>query len=336
MPGAECPKHMRFGPCGGPHNGDLCELGDRRCPFVAGGDDLAGLSDATTHQPTPVELGATVLVDVRAPSSWRGDIHRLWAETAQVLHGCAALLGEHVDNAPLSDDAGAADPASVIALMHAHGVRTIATLTGRDRDLSMAASAIDALTAPGLAAIHCVTGDHPAALGLQRSAWFGCESITLAGLVSSRTIGVTVAESPASPGQRARRVLAKERAGASVCVLNSSGDADVLVEFVDRCRDVGVTLEFVAPVPMVASRNAALALAAFPGVKMPTGMLDAVARSSDPLAEGIAWSTALADRLRASDRFIGCNLSGGARGADPWERLAATNGFVDAVLAVWS
>ena len=34
MTEATCPKHMRFGPCGGPHLDGRCEVGPFPCPFV--------------------------------------------------------------------------------------------------------------------------------------------------------------------------------------------------------------------------------------------------------------------------------------------------------------
>ena len=120
---------------------------------------------------------------------------------ADALHGCVALLGEHVDNpSSAGDDSGALPATEVIAILSDAGVDVIATVTGRDRTLRDAGALIGAYRNAGVTAIHCVTGDHPAAVGIDRPARFGAEAITLIAAATDSGCPATVGESPASPG----------------------------------------------------------------------------------------------------------------------------------------
>ncbi len=80
----------------------------------------------------------------------------------------------------------------------------IATVTGRDRDLPAAATTTRRLAAAGAVAIHCVTGDHPAALAIDRMAWFGAESVALVRVANEIGLAATVGEAPSSLGPPSR------------------------------------------------------------------------------------------------------------------------------------
>ena len=239
-----------------------------------------------------------------------------------------ALLGEHVDNPVRQDDSGALAPTRVITILCAANVPVIATITGRDRDLAAAGTLMREYRDAGAAAIHCVTGDHPAAVGIDRPTRFGAESMTLIAAAVDAGIPATVGESPASPGRRSERVAAKQTAGASMCVLNHAGEADDMIAFADACRAAGATLPLIAPVPMVADRHAAVGLAAFPGLRLPHGFLDAIIDADDPASAGLTAGRGFVRRWASSGRFAGINLSGGAGGIDPWDRLQLTSEFI--------
>lgn len=328
---------MVFGPCGGVHGVDACEVPDVTCPFIGPSApvDRSPLAPFTRRIALPEP---TIVVDVRAPAGWPGDVERLWRETAAVLaaHGAVALLGEHVDNPRREDDSGPIAETAAIAALVGAGVPTIATVTGRDRELDEAERHMRALGRAGAAAIHCVTGDHPAALAIDRPARFGAEGVTLAARAASIGLGVSVAESPASPGRRVERVLAKQRAGAEVCILNHGGDVAELVGFVAACRAAGVTLRFVAPVPMIGDLASAEALARFPGLRLPAGVLARLVAADGPLAAGVAVAGELVGEMAAAGCFAGVNLSGGASTGDPWARLRATAAFLVAMRRVLS
>lgn len=331
-PEASCPKHMRFGPCGGPHFDGRCEVGPFPCPFVD--RPLAEGPSATGPSLAVGAASPVVLVDVRAPSPPAPSPPDLWVRTAAALQGCWALIGDHVDNPVWAGDAGYTPPEEAVATLVAGGVPTIATVTGRHHGVDGAAARARSLRDAGATAVHCVTGDHPAALGIDRPVSFGAESITIVAAASTAGVPTTVAESPASPGPRVARLLAKQRAGAGAAVLNHAGPARALVAFADACADAGVDLPLVAPVPMVVDVRRAAALAAFPGLQLVPGMLDAIAGAADPLAEGLRWAGDLADELHDSGRFAGINLSGAAGGDHPYERLEVTRRFVERIRRV--
>jgi hypothetical protein len=325
---AGCPKEMSFGPCGGVRNDESCEVDARPCPFL-GGQQIPAVA-ARTHGPALHLPDPTILVDVRAPATWAGSHRELWVAIADALHGCVALLGEHVDNpSSAGDDSGALPATEVIAILSDAGVDVIATVTGRDRTLRDAGALMGAYRNAGVTAIHCVTGDHPAAVGIDRPARFGAEAITLIAAATDSGCPATVGESPASPGRRPERLALKQAAGAALCVLNHGGEATDLVTFADACDAAGATMPLIAPVPMVADRVAALGLANFPGVRLPHGYLDGIIEATDPTAAGLEASRSLMDTFAASGRFAGINLSGGAGGLGPWDRVALTSRFIE-------
>ena len=318
---------MVYGPCGGVRNDGSCEVDDRPCPFLAA-HVMPPVAERWTR-PVLHLAAPSIVVDVRAPATWRGDHRRLWQATAEALDGCVALLGEHVDNPALHDDSGALAATEVIRILRDAGVEVIATVTGRDRNLVDATALIREYDDAGVNAIHCVTGDHPAAMGIDRPARFGAEAMTLIGAACDAGVAATVGESPASRGARPERLAAKQHAGASLCLLNHAGEAADLIVFADACRTAGATLPLIAPVPMVADRQAALSLAAFPGLRLPHGFLDAIIEADDPASAGLDASRDVIRACAASTRFAGINLSGGAGGLDPFERLQLTTRFIE-------
>jgi 5,10-methylenetetrahydrofolate reductase len=333
MSDTQCPKSMTFGPCGGVQADLSCEVDARPCPFLHGARvPPVGATRAPTvpNLPTPM-----VTVDVRAPSQWDGDVRALWRGIGRALQGCVALLGEHVDNTPREDDSGALDPAVVVELLSEAGVPVIVTVTGRDRTLDDARRTMERYLAAGAAAIHCVTGDHPAAMGIARSAHFGAESATLVTAAVAAGATATVGESPASPGDRVGRLLLKQAMGASVCILNHHGAVEDMVDFADACSGRGVTLAMVAPVPMIGDARSALALTRFPGLRVWPNALERVMTAADPEREGRAVVLEMATGLAESGRFAGVNLSGSTAAADPWERVRITGELARQVRERW-
>lgn len=347
VPGsATCPKHMTFGPCGGVRNDGSCEVDVRPCPFISvrpleATATLALRKGALTAAPDlDLDLGAVpIIVDVRYPRQLNapaGDVREWWAAAGQVLRGKWALLGEHVDGAVGHEDAGTLDPADAIDLLASAGIRTIATVTGRDRDLVEADATMRRYAAAGASAIHCVTGDHPAVLGLSRSAIFGAESMTILDTAHRLGFAATVAESPLALGDRVARLLMKQHGGASMVLLNHGGDASTMIDFANRCRSAGVRLPLVAPVAMVADLDTGRALAAFPGLQLPPGLLNAINSAEDPRALGLAQAREHTSVLAASGLFAGVNVSGGTVSPDPGLRLDLMSEFAGAVAIAWS
>jgi 5,10-methylenetetrahydrofolate reductase len=227
------------------------------------------------------------------------------------------LIGEHID-----------DPDDHIPHRHAerltqHGLPGIVTLTGRTRTVQQHVDEIDRLVAAGAVAVHCVTGDHPAArFGPGSTAEFTLDGTQLASLARDAGAHVSVAESPSSPPRDARpgRVLTKQHAGADVAILNHGGSAADLIGFADACRATGAEVGLVAPVPVITDAGSAQALARFPGLLLPRGIIDEVLGSSDPQRTGIDLAIGLGRELLASGRFAAVNLSGSATAHGPMER----------------
>ena len=328
-----CPKSMRFGPCGGVEPDGTCELGDRSCPFVElDWSDPAIAAPRARQQPEPVGL-SSILVDVRAPRD-PVDLRDYWLAISDALQGAGALIGEHADNR-VSDDAGTTPTEQVIEWLATHGVQVWVTITGRHRTVEQATVLMSRYRDAGAAVMHCVTGDHPAAMGVAGAVAFGAESFTLSAAATEQGLTVSVAESPAAPGQRALRLARKEQAGAAVCVLNHSGDIGRLVEFVAEVRRRGCTLPVLAPVPMVSDARHATALVGLPGLLLPPGMIERISSSPDPHRTAMGVATEQIASISETGVFHGCNLSGGSRFDSARERIDLTARYVTTALANW-
>lgn len=319
---AECPKDMVFGPCGGvtPDNG--CEVDGRPCPFV---DNVVTTPPAgTEHRPRAIDLGRAV-VDLRLPTD-----DATLAEVVQIYRaiGATVLVGEHVD------DPGDHTPHDHARRLRDHELPAVVTVTGRRRSLEAHEDEIRQLVAEDVVAIHCVTGDHPAArFGPDADATFTLDGTRLASLARRAGAKVSVAESPASPpaDARAERLVTKQSAGADVAILNHAGSAADLVDFAERTTTAGAELALVAPVPVITDAESARALVQFPGLVLPDGFTDSVLTSADPGRTGIELAIELGRELLASGHFAAVNLSGAATADGPVERARIMAEVVEAL-----
>lgn len=313
-PDPGCPKAMTFGPCGGVRADETCEVDRRPCPFLHRPLRVVGGANPTAPSAPGTPLSLRFLVDFRPDPDWST---RLDADLAD-RYRCggphtAWLVGEHVD-----DTHGLGIAEHVRRLQGRFGLPLVVTVTGRNRTRSQAERVLDELAEAGVAAVHCVTGDHPAArFGPGRHAGFGVDSQMLVALAASRGLAVSVAESPASPPvlDRPRRVANKARAGANVVVVNHAGSAAELRRFAHRCGSTGVSIPLVGPVPLIADQSSARRLARFPGLALDAELVDAVLDSRNPLAEGRRRAVAFGRALLApgdgdGQPFVGVNLSG--------------------------
>ena len=306
-----CPKHMVFGPCGGVTPDGGCEVDGRPCPFV---DRVVTEPPAgSDHRPRPTRLGK-IVVDLRLPPD-----DATLAEVARIYRdvGAAVLIGEHID-----------DPDDHIPHHHAqrlgqHGLEGVVTVTGRTRTARQHLDEIERLVSAGAVAVHCVTGDHPAArFGPGATADFTLDGTQLASLAREAGAHVSVAESPSAPPLDARpgRVRTKQLAGADMAFLNHGGSAADLIGFADACRAAGAELALVAPVPVITDAGSAQALAQFPGLVLPGGLIQEVLSSPDPERTGIELAIGFGRELLASGRFAAVNLSGSGTAHGPVER----------------
>ena len=236
---------------------------------------------------------------------------------ADSLAASAAVLVGRVD-AVLAGDAGNArvqfPPAYRAHLMRAAGLDVWTGLNCRDRNRVAMEGELAALAHVGIAAVHCVTGDHTQT-GDRPDAKpvFDLDSTEAASLARAAGHLVSVGESPATPpvGKRPARLLEKMRAGAEVCFVNHAGGAAPVAEFVRRAQDLGAAMAFIPCVPMVFDHESVALLRSFPTLVLPPGYLDRILAARDPRAEGIAAAVDLAEEFLSIDGVRGVNLSGG-------------------------
>lgn len=302
-----CPKHMVHGPCGGPRGDGTCEVGDRPCPFL--GTALPRFDGDALDEVPPVPP-LRVIADLRPDPSLTEEV----AAAAALLAGTvdAVLVGEHLDDATPH-----AVPVVAEAVRSA-GLDVVATLTCRQRTPDRAAADATALVDAGALAVHCVTGDHPRArLGLDQDPPFPLDSTRLTRVVAGVGAPASVAESPASPPglDRVDRLLDKERAGATLGVLNHAGASSTTIGFVAEARRRGLRMPLLACVPVITDAHSARALDRFPGVVLPPGLIEEVLGAADPHDAGVARAVAIADEL-LDGGLDGVDLSGlGVTGA---------------------
>lgn len=296
-----CPKRMVYGPCGGVRPNHDCEAAPEPCPFAD--SVVVPPPGEVVHRPRPLDLG-TAIIDLVLPPA--DDELDAIVDIYRSL-GAVALVGEHLD-----------DPRPHIPHVNAERLAVLAqpailTVTGRWRSTDEHADEVGRLVDAGVVAVHCVTGDHPAArFGPHATAPFTLDGTRLAGIARAAGANVSVGESPAAPptADRPARLAAKERAGADLAILNHAGTTSDLIAFADRVSATGATLSLVAPVPVVTDERSAKSLAAFPGLVLDDGLVDRVLGSATPRATGIAAAVAMGRTLLDSGRFSAVNLSG--------------------------
>jgi 5,10-methylenetetrahydrofolate reductase len=297
-----CPKHMAHGPCGGVADDGGCEVAGIRCPYPH--------AVPWEGPPRPDRDVGPVrwLVDLRLRHDDLDDL----AGSADRLHGTvdAVLVGEHLD-----DDTGLAQHEMARWVNDHIGLPAVVTITGRDRSPRQLVDDLEALAAAGVLAVHCVTGDHPAArFGPDADASFALDAFDL--ITAARDVGlpVSAAASPASPpvSDRPQRAVDKVRAGAAVLVCNHAGDEAILRRFgaavAERCR-----VQLIAPVPLLSDPVSVARLVQFPGLRLFADDVAAILEADDPAhAEGTGRDVAVRRARQMLDLpgYTGINLSG--------------------------
>ena len=317
---AVCPKHMTYGPCGGVRDDGACEIdASLPCPFIpmdtvrwVGSPTPGPLSERSESKGAPAELlhllatRPIVVADLPARA----------LDTA-ALAACADILRDHVD-AVLAGDSGSArvqfPPAYRARLVLESGLLPWVGLNCRDRNRVAIEAELVGLAQVGVAAVHCVTGDHTD-LGDRPDARpvFDLDSTRLASLARSAGQLVSVAENPVAPPieRRPARLLEKERAGAQLCFVNHSGGVAPVAEFIARSRALGVTLDFIPCVPIILDEHSAALIRSFTGLALPPGYVESILESEDSRAAGIEAAARFAAELLEIDGVVGVNLSGG-------------------------
>jgi 5,10-methylenetetrahydrofolate reductase len=312
VPGADtCPKRMHYGPCGGVRDDLSCELGDRPCPFATaplpvwvGGDPGPmspprpdGLLDRAARRPV-------VLTDLSVVPYSPASVRRVVGVLAPSSD--ALLIGEHQSTPDLP-------PTLFATEVLAAGGRPWTTLTCRDRNRVVLEQELMGLAAIGVEGVLCATGDVRAP-GVRPGVTqvFDLDGTRLAALAAATGLVATVPEAPEAAPQELRpaRVVAKQRAGARLCVLNHTSNPAAVARFVAAARGSGATLPFVAGVAVYTDERSARVLQAFPGLHLDAPAVESVLGAPDPVAAGIDAAVAEARALLAVPGVVGVNLSG--------------------------
>ncbi|WP_219944604.1 methylenetetrahydrofolate reductase C-terminal domain-containing protein [Iamia sp. SCSIO 61187] len=308
-----CPKRMVYGPCGGVRPGGACEVADVACPFATltrpipwdgptrtgGAPAGGGFADRTAP---------LVLTDLTvAPYDREG-----LATVVGLLAGScdAVLVGDHQSRPDFP-------PTQIAGLVDDAGGAAVITLSCRDRNRVVLEQELEGLAAIGVAGVMCVTGDARGP-GVRRDATqvFDLDGTRLAGLAAARGLPVVVPESPDAPpvALRPRRLVEKQRAGATLCILNHSATVDHVRRFVEAARRAGATVPIVGAVPVFTDAPSAGVLQRFPGLALRAEHVETVLGAEDTVAAGIAVAVAEARALLAIEGVVGVNLSGMASG----------------------
>ncbi|GAA1000404.1 methylenetetrahydrofolate reductase C-terminal domain-containing protein [Subtercola frigoramans] len=337
-----CPKSMTFGPCGGVEFDGSCEVSEHRCVFVDGETIHWGGAVPVLLIDRPASDGSRGAVAVPADPVSRGG-----AEFAQLIRSrqvvvadfparaidrpslveCADLLAGSAD-ATLAGDSGAHrvqfSPSYRAQIIQSRGLRVIAGFNCRDRNRVAIEGELAGLADVGVAAVHCVTGDHTLT-GSRPDAKpvFDLDSTGIASLAAEYGHLVSVGESPATPPveHRAERLVEKQRAGAALAFVNHAGGALPVARFIDevrarqRAQGQGENrlpdLAYIACVPVVVDRGSAELLRSFTTLVLPEGYLERILGARDVYAEGIAAAIDFCNELLSLDGVAGVNLSGG-------------------------
>ena len=287
---------MTYGPCGGVGADGGCEVDGRACAFVAAPLPEWGSAASSVRELNPraralaarLADGRVVVADFPARPLDRESL----GACARTLAGVdAVLLGDS------PRERVQFPPAYRARLVQDEGATAWVGLNARDRNRVALEAELGALADLQAAAVHCVTGDHPAVGGrADAAAVFDLDSTRLTALAAHCGAVVSVGESPAAPPQARRpaRLLSKERAGASVCFVNHCGGPGSVAKFVHAARARGVTTAMIACVPL-GGRDAMIE----GGRRMlDTGLLAGVNLSAwPPPSEGPDSAEALAETL---------------------------------------
>lgn len=229
----------------------------------------------------------------------------------------AVLVGEHQNRPDFP-------PTLMSQLLLQAGVTPWITLACRDRNRIVLEQELRGLRQIGVDTVLCVTGDGRAYdVRADVTQVFDLDSMRLAQLAVSHGVRAAVAEAPTAPprSSRPRRLVQKQRAGATVAVLNHVRSPDHVAEFVAAAHAAGLDIPVVAAVAVYTDATSVAVLQGLPGLELDAVSVAAVLDADDPVAFGIETATCEARALLAIDGVAGVNVSGLAS-ADGFERAA--------------
>ena len=220
----------------------------------------------------------------------------------------AVLIGEHQNSPDF--------PPTLLARMVLDaGLRPWTTLACRDRNRIVLEQELRGLLHVGADTVLCVTGDGRAFdVRTDVTQVFDLDGPRLAELATAVGLTAAVPETPLAPptALRPHRLVAKQRSGAAVAVLNHVPRPADVAGFVAAARAAGLTIPVIAAVAVYTDEHSAGSLQGLPGLDLDAEAVGRVLGAADPIAAGIETAVAEATALLAIDGVVGVNLSGSA------------------------
>nr|WP_156656431.1 methylenetetrahydrofolate reductase [Mycobacterium sp. 852002-51152_SCH6134967] len=293
-----CPKRMEFGPCGGVRPDGQCEMRPGPCTFA----DVVPWS-RPRHEPRPVNP-PLVLTDF---SNAAFDAQDVAATAGLLAPSCdAVLVGEHQNKPDFP-------PTLMGSLLLDAGVAPWITLSCRDRNRVVLEQELRGLLSIGVDTALCVTGDGRGYdVRPDVTQTFDLDGPRLVELAASIGMVAAVPETPTAPPVHGRpaRLVEKQRAGASLAVLNHVPFPAMIADFMQSARAAGLSIPVIAAVAVFTDSVSAAVLQGLPGLELDPSVTEHVLGAADPVAAGIEAAVAEAEALLSIDGVEGVNVSG--------------------------
>jgi 5,10-methylenetetrahydrofolate reductase len=225
----------------------------------------------------------------------------------------AVLVGEHQNKPDFP-------PTLMGRLLLDAGVTPWITLSCRDRNRVVLEQELRGLRSVGVHTVMCVTGDGRGYdVRPEVTQTFDLDGPRLVSLAASVGLVPAVPETPTAPPVHARpaRLVEKQRAGASVAVLNHVPYADTVADFMSSGRSAGLSIPVIAAVAVFTDSVSAAVLQGLPGLELDQAVTAEVLGAADPVAAGIDAAVAEARALLSIDGVQGVNVSGLASASGP-------------------
>ncbi|KUI22155.1 methylenetetrahydrofolate reductase [Mycobacterium sp. GA-1285] len=289
---------MEFGPCGGVRPDGQCEMRSGACAFA---EVVPWSGPRREPRPVPAPL---VLTDFSCAPF---DAHDVAATARLLAHSCdAVLVGEHQNKPDFP-------PTLMGSLLLDAGVTPWITLSCRDRNRVVLEQELRGLRSVGVDTALCVTGDGRGYdVRPDVTQTFDLDGPRLVELAASIGMVAAVPETPTAPPVSGRplRLVEKQRAGASVAVLNHVPFPAMIADFVQSARAAGLSIPVVAAVAVFTDNVSAAVLQGLPGLDLDPSVTDYVLGAADPVAAGIEAAVVEAKALLSIDGVDGVNVSG--------------------------
>jgi 5,10-methylenetetrahydrofolate reductase len=250
-----------------------------------------------------------ILTDFSCASFDPADVVAVAAILAETCD--AVLVGEHHNRPDFP-------PTVMSRLLLDCGVSPWITLSCRDRNRVVLEQELRGLKLTGTKTVFCVTGDGRGYdVRPDVTQTFDLDGPRLVALAASLGMTAGVPETPTAPPVDARpmRLVEKQRAGASLAVLNHVPSVSAVKRFVEAARSHGLIIPVLASVAVFTDIVSAAVLQGLPGLELDARLVAGVVNAADPVEAGIEAAVAEAGALLSIEGVEGVNISGLASGA---------------------